>query len=127
LKFAYSLLLLGLLSALAGADPLPGSPLEGAPCSHCHLITDLAGGVPAADASLLVDSQELLCAECHQSAIDTGHPSGFVPQRELPADFPLDFSGYMTCSSCHLIHLPAHGAIRTVGTEAARCTPCHAY
>ncbi|WP_210397848.1 cytochrome c3 family protein [Motiliproteus sediminis] len=109
------------------ADPLPGSPLEAVPCATCHLETNASGIVPKGRARLMMEAQEMLCLECHRQAIETGHPSGFIPARPLSADYPLDFAGFLTCSSCHWIHEPAHGAMRAGGTVSESCLGCHDY
>lgn len=90
-------------------------------CTSCHLPTD----VTEKNAHQLVDSQERLCGNCHASALQVSHPTGFVPTRNLPASYPVDWKGDVTCSTCHQVHGSEHGLLR--GNKAGRdfCLGCH--
>jgi hypothetical protein len=101
--------------------------LEGVACEACHLVTNGRSKVPPGQAHFILEAQELLCLDCHQGAIDSGHSSGFIPERALPADYPLDFTGFLTCSSCHWIHEPAHGELRGANAGSSSCLGCHQY
>ncbi len=70
-------------------------------CVSCHLAGQ---GTTKRNATQLIFSQEVLCGECHHGALEFNHPSGFRPVRALTADYPLDWKGDLTCSSCHDIH-----------------------
>ena len=70
-------------------------------CSDCHLTS---GTVKSENAHKLISTQELLCKRCHPKELVVSHPTGFVPNRNIPALYPLDWKGELTCSSCHDIH-----------------------
>ncbi|MBE0624293.1 MAG: cytochrome c3 family protein [Burkholderiales bacterium] len=91
-------------------------------CGACHLAGQ---DVDQADAAKLSASQEMLCASCHERTLEIGHPSGFTPARQLPAEYPLDWKGNMTCSTCHAPHGRTSGLLR--GTRRGRefCQACH--
>jgi predicted CXXCH cytochrome family protein len=91
-------------------------------CGTCHVGGDV---VNPAQASKLIASQEQLCVKCHQSAVKVSHPSGFVPQRALPPEFPLDWKGDLTCSTCHLTHGSAPGLLRGNKRGKEFCLSCH--
>lgn len=120
--------LLTLLVVVAGtvgwvlaAQPAGFHPVEMA-CETCHL----AGKAVSPDqAHLLVASQERLCGKCHQTLRQVSHPSGFVPRNKLPADYPADWKGDLTCSTCHEVHGKTLGFMR--GTKVGRefCLACH--
>lgn len=91
-------------------------------CSYCHM-----GGkeVDSARASRLIGSQEMLCGICHKDVRRMSHPSGFTPQKPLPADMPLDWKGDMTCSTCHEAHGQQPGLMRGNKRGKALCLSCH--
>jgi len=91
-------------------------------CGSCHLAES---GVTPANASKLMASQELLCARCHADALKMSHPSGFVPGRALPAAYPLDWKGELTCSSCHEPHGVSPGLLRGDKRNKDMCLACH--
>lgn len=76
-------------------------------------------------AHLLIASQEKLCATCHRDTAQVSHPSGFAPRTKLHADYPADWKGDMTCSTCHNVHTRSPGLMR--GTRRGRelCLSCH--
>ena len=116
---ALVLCLVGLLFAAAGERNAHPS---GVGCGACHL-----GGsnVDQAQASKLVASQELLCVRCHRLAVELSHPSGFAPKRSLPPEYPLDWKGELTCSTCHLTHGRQAGLLRGTKRAKAFCLVCH--
>ena len=91
-------------------------------CVACHLAGQ---GTNTSNAAQLTTSQEALCGQCHRGALELSHPSGFQPKRKLPANYPLDWKGDMTCSSCHDIHEDKVGLIRGDKTGKAFCSSCH--
>lgn len=93
-----------------------------ADCGACHMPGQ---DLDQTHAQKLAASQEMLCARCHARTLEIGHPSGFAPRRPLPAEYPLDGKGEMTCSTCHLPHGRTPGLLR--GTRKARelCQACH--
>lgn len=91
-------------------------------CGACHLAgTD----IEQSQAGRLVASQELLCVKCHARAVEVSHPSGFAPRRSLPAEYPLDWKGDLTCSTCHLTHGREPGLLRGKKRAKAFCLGCH--
>ncbi|MEO5376540.1 MAG: cytochrome c3 family protein [Magnetococcus sp. DMHC-6] len=92
-----------------------------ADCTDCHLAEKVDGK----NSSMLLASQEKLCSTCHPDAIRLSHPSGFSPRHELPKEFPLDWKGDMTCSSCHLIHANTPGLMRSQTKGLPFCLSCH--
>lgn len=91
-------------------------------CAGCHLAGQ---GTNKSNASKLTSSQEALCGQCHRGALELSHPSGFKPGRKLPAAYPLDWKGDMTCSSCHNIHQGTDGLMRGDKSGKALCMSCH--
>lgn len=108
-----------LLSAMTALAEPSGSE---APCEDCH-----ASSMPvtAANAGDLTASQRSLCGGCHRGALEASHPTGFVPDRALPAEFPLGPQGEMTCSTCHVVHGEAPAQLRTAATGTEFCLGCH--
>ncbi|HIJ84943.1 MAG TPA: hypothetical protein HPQ00_12180 [Magnetococcales bacterium] len=107
-----------LLWGLAGTT---GTHMAATPCAQCHVATE----VTPANAKVLNASQEKLCGSCHAQAVVMSHPSGFAPKRPLPQEYPLDWKGDLTCSSCHNVHGTQVGLMRTSPTGAAFCMACH--
>ena len=98
-----------------------GGHLMESRCQDCHV----AEKVNKKNASLLVASQEKLCINCHANALQLSHPSGILPKRTLPSEFPLDWKGSLTCSSCHTVHDHKAGLMRSSLTGADLCLQCH--
>ncbi len=95
---------------------------SGTSCGACHIA---GAEVEQVQASKLVASQESLCVKCHQRAVEVSHPSGFAPRRLLPAEFPLDWKGELTCSTCHLTHGFEPGLLRGKKHAKEFCLACH--
>jgi predicted CXXCH cytochrome family protein len=95
---------------------------SGTDCGACHLS---GSNVDPAQASKLVASQESLCVKCHQRAVEVSHPSGFAPKRSLPPEYPLDWKGDLTCSTCHLTHGSEPGMLRGKKRAKDFCLSCH--
>lgn len=115
-------LLLGVVATALIAVVTPSAHPTKSECSSCHL-GDV--NVNPAQATKLVGSQEQLCVKCHQAAVKVSHPSGFAPRRPMPADFPLDWKGDMTCSTCHVTHGAAPGLLRGDKRGKGFCLSCH--
>jgi predicted CXXCH cytochrome family protein len=115
-------LLLSLAASVLFAVATRAPHLSVSECATCHL-----GGteVNAAQAKKLVAAQEQLCVKCHQSAVKMSHPSGFAPQRALPAEYPLDWKGDLTCSTCHESHGSTAGLLRGTKRGKSFCLDCH--
>lgn len=90
-------------------------------CQTCHLASE----VTPDNAHQLVASQEHLCGECHSRAMKLSHPTGFRPARSLSEQYPLDWKGDITCSTCHEIHRGDKGLLRGAKTGREFCLACH--
>lgn len=91
-------------------------------CATCHL----AGQAVTQDqAHLLVASQEKLCGKCHRASAQVSHPSGFSPRIKLPANYPVDWKGDLTCSTCHKVHGKNPGLMRSDLRGRELCLSCH--
>lgn len=91
-------------------------------CEACHL----AGKTVTQEQShLLLASQEKLCGKCHQATAQVSHPSGFLPRIKLPAGYPVDWKGDLTCSTCHEVHGSNRGLMRNDRRGRALCVSCH--
>lgn len=104
------------------AKPFVPDPLAARACNTCHVGDE--DRIDAA-AALLRGTQEQLCAECHPAAVKLSHPSGIRPGAAGHADYPLDWKGELTCSSCHEIHRGSHGALRGARRGREFCVSCH--
>lgn len=121
------------LLALAGACLLlwtlwlhaarsPGMHPLGTACIQCHLA---GNNTTPENARLLTASQEKLCVRCHPAALQVSHPSGIKPDRPLPAAYPADWKGDLTCSSCHQIHGVEMHKLRGDVRGKSFCLACH--
>ena len=91
-------------------------------CQGCHLAKS---NITSDNASLLINSQEILCDSCHVNASSASHPSGFAPNRKLPDIYKLDWQGNITCSTCHNIHATDQGLMVTKLRGKDFCHSCH--
>ena len=93
-------------------------------CASCHMA---GANTTVANAGMLVGNQEQLCGGCHANALKMSHPSGFAPQpgRAVPAAYPLDWKGDLTCSTCHKVHSDLPGKMRGVAHGRQLCMACH--
>jgi len=101
--------------------PQPFHPSD-ADCGQCHLA---GTQVTVDNAHRLLASQEKLCGRCHPSAVEVSHPSGFSPNGAVPEDYPLDWKGDITCSTCHNVHIGGPGLLRGGRRGADLCLACH--
>ena len=92
------------------------------PCESCHLAGDQ---VTQNTAHQIIATQKSLCSQCHQNILEISHPSGFAPVRPLPVEYPLDWKGDLTCSSCHAVHHDGPGKIRGGLIGRDHCLSCH--
>jgi len=105
-------------STRQSADPLANSQ-----CNNCHVAKD--GGKRADDSRMLMMGQEQLCTTCHKDALHASHPSGIHPSVKISENFPLDWKGDLTCSSCHYVHEGGHGQLRSSLRGKEYCLACH--
>ena len=91
-------------------------------CRECHLAQL---PITQENAHQLTDSQEVLCARCHENAIRVSHPSGFPAMRMIPAEYPVDWKGDITCSTCHTVHGTEAGLMRGGKKGRELCLSCH--
>lgn len=111
-----------ILGAWLHAARAPGPHPLGTACAACHLAGQETTGE---NARLLTSSQEKLCERCHPGALQVSHPSGFNPGRPLPAEYPADWKGDLTCSSCHEVHGDTAPRLRGELRGKAFCLACH--
>lgn len=128
LTFSTFVLLITLLALVAAsatwilaAQPRAIHPAN-MPCEACHLSGD---SIKPEQAHLLIASQEKLCATCHQNLAEVSHPSGFAPRGKLHADYPADWKGDLTCSTCHEVHGKNPGMMRGKRRGRDLCLACH--
>lgn len=93
-------------------------------CAACHVS---GRNTTSSTATTLIGNQEQLCARCHSNSIQNSHPSGFIPPPEyrIPAQYPLDWRGYITCSTCHDIHSNRPYRLRDNVRGRHMCLACH--
>jgi len=114
---------LGLLLAwVVGANLPAGFHPRNMDCTTCHL----AENVTKKNAHQLIANQEQLCRRCHATAMQVAHPSGMPPHQAVPKNFPLDWKGDVTCSTCHFIHPKQSRHLRGAGNGRTFCLECHA-
>jgi predicted CXXCH cytochrome family protein len=121
LSILFGLVLLGGIG-LVPAEPMAKPHMADVACGRCHLIDPRSS---PAQARKLVVSQEVICRSCHANALQMSHPSGFMPQMSLPADYPADWKGDLTCSTCHEVHGTTPGLLRGAKRGQAMCLSCH--
>lgn len=117
------------LAVIAGGAVLHASRTDSAQthlqkedCASCHL-----GGRDGSlqQAGRLIASQESLCGKCHPAAIKLSHPSGFQPKVKPGDEYPLDWKGDLTCSTCHEVHGSRPGLARGTKSGKELCFACH--
>jgi predicted CXXCH cytochrome family protein len=64
-------------------------------CADCHVDLE--------NPKSFTRDPEILCLACHPEQQESSHPSGVIPKRVLPAEFPL-YKGKLICTSCHIAH-----------------------
>lgn len=112
---AASLFLLSLAVSLEGVHRFDGE------CTRCHLNLPKKG-----EKLLFVRDIDKLCMECHtQAGAALSHPSGVKPSFPLPPEFQLDWSGKMSCVTCHEVHGSRKYLLASEKTGKAFCVSCH--
>jgi predicted CXXCH cytochrome family protein len=81
--------------------------------------------VTAENAHRLLATQEKLCGRCHRDAVQVSHPSGIPARGPVPEDYPLDWKGDITCSTCHNVHIGGPGLLRGARRGPDLCMSCH--
>jgi len=118
----FTLVLLALFWSLSSVSNIP-EHFQHMSCTSCHLSSQPKGSEK--ESVLLINSQEVLCGKCHAQVIKTSHPSGLIPRKRTPKEYPLDWKGELTCSSCHHIHGNQPGLLRTNKRGKEHCLSCH--
>ncbi len=113
---------IGLVYGLLGFASAKSRHLDAVDCQVCHLA---GNAVTTSNAYQLIDTQEHLCKGCHLDALAVSHPSGFQAGRLLPTEYPVDWKGDLTCSSCHLVHGDSPGLMRGDKRGKELCLSCH--
>ena len=119
-RVASGIVLLCAAASLHAAGGRMAHP-SGTDCGDCHVAT----AVGQVQAPKLLAFQEVLCIGCHERAVEVSHPTGFVPRRKLPAEYPLDWKGDLTCSTCHIVHGREPGLLRGKKHGREFCLACH--
>ncbi|HEB85964.1 MAG TPA: hypothetical protein ENI68_02970 [Gammaproteobacteria bacterium] len=122
LPFVLVMLLLVSGFLIPGKVAATSQPAHDANCAACHLA---GSRTTASNAHQLLSSQEKICGACHKDALRLSHATGFTPKRILPAEYPLDWKGDLTCSTCHDIHSGKPGLLRGEKRGRALCMACH--
>ncbi|MCF6280995.1 MAG: cytochrome c3 family protein [Candidatus Polarisedimenticolaceae bacterium] len=91
-------------------------------CADCHLAGD---ATTVENAYELIGGQAALCGGCHEDALAVAHPSDFSPGRPMPEEYPVDWKGDVTCSTCHEVHGSTPGLIRGEKRGRELCLSCH--
>lgn len=92
-------------------------------CNSCHLIVP-SEGEPV---GTLVKDVTFMCTGCHGGVKNLSHPVDVRPKGTVPADFPLDWKGDLSCVSCHFAHRQGYGIyhMRVKSSGAGLCQFCH--
>jgi predicted CXXCH cytochrome family protein len=104
------LVVMALLWALQGKAPHDFA----GKCDLCH--------VGLKDPSILTRDPNHLCIGCHPDSVERSHPSGFIPGKRLPGQFPL-FKGKMVCVTCHFPHQSYEAKPENPGLQMAEPGP----
>lgn len=122
--------ILGLCSLAGGALWVASSPSNphdfAEQCETCHLITPQKAG----EELIFNYDIDYVCNHCHEIPGTNSHPSLMVPSMPMPAGFPLDWQGRMTCATCHDPHRENWGVnpalLRGDGVAGRTfCALCH--
>lgn len=94
-------------------------------CTGCHLNDPEA---PLAPGENLLFTEDIvqLCSRCHASAMTLSHPVGDAPSSPLPTEYPLDWKGETTCTTCHFFHNDQYAYfMRSPLAGKEFCLQCH--
>ena len=124
------LTILGLCSLAGGALWVASSPSNphdfSEQCETCHLLEPQRAG----EELIFNYDIDYVCNHCHEIPGTNSHPSLVVPSMAMPAGFPLDWQGRMTCATCHDPHRDDWGVnpalLRGEGVSGRIfCALCH--
>jgi len=92
-------------------------------CLDCHLYVPKAGDTQL---TFLKDITRQ-CTPCHGDLEEMSHPVDMKPSMDVPAEFPLDWKGEISCVSCHTVHSKAPGEahLRSAVRSEGFCMLCH--
>lgn len=92
-------------------------------CQSCHLTVPAEG----MDPGTFVKDITFMCTDCHKDIKTLSHPVDIRPKGNVPASFPLDWKGDLSCVSCHFAHRQGFGNyhMRVTSTGAGLCQNCH--
>lgn len=123
------LTLCGIVLFVGGAIWVGSSPSNphdfAGQCDICHLQEPLEPG------GVLIFNYDIdyLCNHCHEIPEINSHPSQIIPTMPMPAGFPRDWQGRITCATCHDPHLDEWGInpylLRGAVTGRSFCALCH--
>lgn len=90
-------------------------------CESCHLSRPTDGR-----AGRFARQISFLCQSCHNMNEQNSHPIGMAPSMPMPDGFSLDWSGRMTCATCHDPHSQKNNRyLRTAARGRQFCELCH--
>jgi predicted CXXCH cytochrome family protein len=124
------LVIIGVCSLAGGALWVASSPSNphdfAEQCETCHLREPQRAG----EELIFNYDVDYLCNYCHEIPGTNSHPSLMVPSMPMPAGFPLDWQGRMTCGTCHDPHREDWGVnpalLRGDGVAGQTfCALCH--
>lgn len=92
-------------------------------CLDCHITVPKDGDKPTA----FTRNISYMCKDCHKEEQELSHPVDMKPSMAMPAGFPLDWKGEVTCATCHPIHSKGYGQshLRSMRSGQGFCTLCH--
>ncbi len=92
-------------------------------CLDCHLT------VPEKSERHAAFKKDIsaMCLDCHRDEQQLSHPVDVKPSMAVPANFPLDWKGEVTCATCHPVHDDGFGNfhLRSRASGQGFCIMCH--
>jgi predicted CXXCH cytochrome family protein len=92
-------------------------------CLDCHLTTP----GPGEGVGTFIKDVTAMCTTCHKEALELSHPVDVRPSMKVPASFPLNWKGELSCVTCHSAHDPGYGEshLRSRASGQGLCVMCH--
>ncbi|MBI5492543.1 MAG: cytochrome c3 family protein [Deltaproteobacteria bacterium] len=92
-------------------------------CLDCHITVPEENEKPVA----FKKDISAMCLDCHADEKQLSHPVDVKPKMSVPAVFPLDWKGEVTCATCHPVHDDGFGTshLRSKASGPGFCTMCH--